>query len=89
MHKLTFAALSSAALLLTLAGCERKDTSAQVAQAPAITFESVDTNRDGRITAQEALASPGLDFTRMDADKNQSVTPDEFASAMALRKPRG
>jgi hypothetical protein len=72
-----------------LAGCERKDESAQVAQAPGPTFESVDTNGDGRITAQEGLAAPGFDFTRMDADKNQSVTPDEFASAMALHKPRG
>jgi hypothetical protein len=90
MQKLTLAALSSAALLFTLAGCDRSNGpgSAKVAQAARPTFEQVDTNGDGRITAQEALAVPGLDFSRMDADKNQSVTPDEFKSAMAL-KPRG
>ena len=94
MQKLTLAALSSAALLLTLTGCERSNGpgngSAQVAQAARPTFEQVDTNGDGRITAAEALAVPGLDFARMDTDKNQTVTPDEFSSAMALsRKPRG
>ncbi|HEX5047857.1 MAG TPA: hypothetical protein VFX89_12130 [Gammaproteobacteria bacterium] len=92
MQKLTLAALSSAALLLTLAGCDRANGpgngSAQVAQSSRPTFEQVDTNRDGRITAAEALAVQGLDFNRMDADKNQSVTPEEFASAIAL-KPRG
>ena len=87
MQKLTFAALSSAALIM-LSGCDRANDTAQVAQAPRPTFESVDTNGDGRITAQEALASPGVDFARMDADKNQSVTPDEFASATRAR-PRG
>ena len=88
MQKLTLAALSSAALLM-LAACDRTNESARIAQAPARpTFDQVDTNGDGRITAQEALAVPGLDFSRMDADKNQSVTPEEFASAMAL-KPRG
>ena len=90
MQKLTLAALSSAALLLTLAGCDRAKGpgSANVAQAARPTFDQVDTNGDGRITTQEALAVPGLDFSRMDADKNGSVTPDEFQSAMAL-KPRG
>jgi hypothetical protein len=94
MQKLTLAALSSAAVLLTLAGCDRSNApgngSAQVAQASRPTFEQVDANGDGRITAAEALAVPGLDFARMDTDKNQTVTPEEFASAMALsRRPGG
>ncbi|HZF29826.1 MAG TPA: hypothetical protein VE907_11950 [Gammaproteobacteria bacterium] len=88
MQKLTLAALSSAALFM-LAACDRSNETTRVAQAPRPTFDSVDTNGDGHITPQEALAVPGLDFTRMDADKNQSVTPDEFASAMALGRPRG
>jgi len=87
MQKLTLAALSSAALLM-LAACDRTNESAQVAQAPRLTFDQVDTNGDGHITAQEGLAAPGFDFNRADSDKNQTVTPDEFASAMAL-KPRG
>lgn len=88
MQKLTLAALSSAALFM-LAGCDRANETTRVAQAPRMTFESVDTNGDGHITPQEGLAVPGFDFTRMDADKNQSVTPDEFASATALGRPRG
>ena len=87
MQKLTLAALSAAAVF-TLAGCDRANDTAQVAQAPRPTFESVDKNGDGRITTQEALDAPGLDFARLDADKNQSISRDEFNSATALR-PRG
>jgi hypothetical protein len=54
-----------------------------------VKFESADANGDGRITSQEALAVPGLNFERMDADNNQSVTPQEYASATALSRPRG
>jgi hypothetical protein len=32
---------------------------------------------------------PGLQFDRMDADKNMAVTREEFATAMALARPRG
>lgn len=88
MQKLMLAALSSAALFM-LAACDQPNETAQIAQAPRITFESVDTNGDGHITPQEALAVPTLDFTRMDTDRNMSVTPDEFATAMALGRPRG
>jgi hypothetical protein len=88
MQKLTLAALSSAALFM-LAACDRPNDTAQIAQAPRITFESVDKNGDGHITPQEALAVPTLDFNRMDADKNMSVTPDEFATSMAMARPRG
>ncbi len=61
-------------------------TEAQVAQ---LTFESVDTNKDGVITQNEALAVPGLDFASADKDNNHSLSRQEFEAAMANRRPGG
>jgi len=52
----------------------------QVAQ---LTFEDVDTNKDGVITPNEALAIPGLDFTSADKDNSHTLSRQEFAAAMA------
>jgi hypothetical protein len=89
MEKLTIATLLGVGML-TLAGCDNANDGAPSAtQPPQVKFETADANGDGRITSQEALAVPGLNFERMDADKNLSVTPQEFASATALTRPRG
>jgi len=89
MEKLTIATLVGAGML-TLAGCnDANDGAPTAAQPPEVTFEAADANGDGRITSQEALTVPGLNFDRMDADKNLSVTKQEFASATALSRPRG
>ena len=55
-------------------------TEPQVAQ---LTFESVDTNKDGVITPNEALAVPGLDFASADTDNSKTLSRQEFAAAMA------
>jgi hypothetical protein len=52
----------------------------QVAQ---LTFSDVDTNKDGAITPNEALAVPGFDFTSADKDNSHTVSPQEFAAGMA------
>ena len=58
----------------------------QVAQ---LSFESVDTNKDGVITANEALAVPSLDFATADADNSKTLSRQEFAAAMAkVQQPR-
>jgi hypothetical protein len=89
MKKLIITTLLGAGML-TLAACDNaNDGATGAAQAPQPSFETADANGDGRITSQEALTVPGLNFDRMDTDKNLSVTPQEYASAIALSRPRG
>jgi hypothetical protein len=61
-------------------------TESQVAQ---LSFESVDTNRDGVITQNEALAVPGLDFASADKDNSKALSHQEFDAAMAKTRPGG
>jgi hypothetical protein len=61
-------------------------TATQVAQ---VTFESADTNKDGVITQNEALAVPGLDFASADKDNSHSLSRQEFDAAMAKARPGG
>jgi hypothetical protein len=61
-------------------------TETQVAQ---LSFDSVDTNKDGVITQNEALAVPGLDFASADKDNSHSLSRQEFEAAMAKTRPGG
>ena len=89
MNKITIATLLGAGMV-TLAACDNaSNNDVAGAQAPQVSFETADANGDGRITSQEGLAVPGLQFDRMDSDKNMAVTREEFATAMALARPRG
>ncbi len=58
-------------------------------QLAQLSFESFDTNKDGVITPNEALATPGLDFASADTDNSHAVTRQEFAAAMARARPGG
>ncbi len=51
------------------------------ADAPKVDFATVDENRDGSITRQEALPTADLhaSFDLLDVDRNQSLSPTEFA----------
>jgi hypothetical protein len=61
-------------------------TESQVAQ---LSFQSVDTNKDGVITQNEALAVPGLDFASADKDNSHTLSHQEFDAAMAKTRPGG
>ncbi len=87
MNKPTIAMLLGASVL-SLAACTDAGDGAPAA-TPQVSFESADANGDGRITSQEAIAVPELNFDRMDSDKNMAVTREEFATAVALARPRG
>jgi hypothetical protein len=73
-----------------VAACGDPSPQSTQPQSAQLQFESVDRNNDGVITQQEGLQAPaGFDFTRMDVDKNNSVSRQEFATAMALSRQRG
>jgi len=61
-------------------------TETQIAQ---LSFESADTNKDGVITQNEALAVPGLDFASADKDDSHTLSRQEFEAAMAKAQPGG
>ena len=61
-------------------------TESQVAQ---LSFEAADTNKDGVITQNEALAVPGLDFASADKDNSHTLSHQEFDAAMAKARPGG
>jgi hypothetical protein len=54
-----------------------------------VSFEGVDTNKDGKIDADEAEGIPGFNFSSADVDDNHSVSRQEFQTAMATSRPRG
>lgn len=69
------------------AGSQSRDS--QDSQVAQISFDDVDTNKDGVITLNEALAVPGLDFTSADKDNSHALSRQEFAAAIAKLKGPG
>jgi hypothetical protein len=47
------------------------------------TFEEVDANADGAVSAEEAAAVEGLDFGKADANGDGSLDKAEYEAAMA------
>ncbi|ABX32712.1 EF-hand domain pair family protein [Delftia acidovorans] len=50
-------------------------------------FDRADTNRDGKLSKKEAEALPAVssNFAQIDADKNGSLSRDEFSKAVQPR----
>jgi Ca2+-binding EF-hand superfamily protein len=62
------------------------------AQASASTmsvFDSLDANKDGRISQEEAQGQPVVsqNFAKADANKDGAITREEFTSAFTARAP--
>jgi Ca2+-binding EF-hand superfamily protein len=53
------------------------------ASAALSTFEAMDADRDGRISAEEHAAAARRMFTAMDVDRDGTVTAAEMAAAQA------
>ena len=51
-------------------------------------FETVDTNGDGRVNRQEASHIDGFDFSRADTNNDAALTRQEFMAAMSTSTPR-
>jgi hypothetical protein len=54
-----------------------------------VSFEAADANKDGKVDKNEAAGIPGFNFTSADVDDNESVSRQEFQTAMAGSTPRG
>ena len=52
-------------------------------------FDSVDSNKDGKVDRDEAARIPGFNFSSADVDDNASLSRQEFQTAMANSTPRG
>ena len=55
--------------------------------AAPLTFEEVDTDGDGLISADEAASVEGLDFDAADADADGTLSVDEYDIAVAKLPP--
>jgi hypothetical protein len=58
-------------------------------QTAQVTFETADRDRDGKITRNEARDVQGLNFTSADVNDDESLSRQEFQTAMAGVQPRG
>jgi hypothetical protein len=54
-----------------------------------VTFEAADADKDGKVDKEEAEGIPGFNFTSADVDDNESLSRQEFQTAMANSTPRG
>jgi len=55
--------------------------------APALTFEEVDTDGDGLISADEGASVERLDFNAADGDNDGTLTVDEYEIALETLAP--
>jgi hypothetical protein len=55
--------------------------------APALTFEEVDTDGDGLISADEGASVERLDFNAADGDNDGTLTVDEYEIALEKLSP--
>jgi Ca2+-binding EF-hand superfamily protein len=79
-------------------GSQRRDESGAGAGQPRVdqgqrsaqvSFDTADTNKDGKISREEGTSVPGLNFTSADVNADSSLSRQEFQTAMAGVQPRG
>jgi hypothetical protein len=58
-------------------------------RAAQANFDTVDKNKDGKVSREEANDVPGLNFSTADANDDASLSRQEFQTAMAGAQPRG
>ena len=81
---LFFAALALSATALAQQDTRTPSATPTPGSPSSMTFESLDTNADGRISASEAQASPSLaaKFTQIDKQSKGYITREEYQSFM-------
>jgi hypothetical protein len=64
-------------------------SSGQGQRTAAMSFDTADKDKDGKVTRAEAADVPGLNFSSADTDADASLSRQEFQVAMAGAQPRG
>ena len=64
-------------------------TTAAADDSTSSIFQQLDTNQDGRISAEEAQASPVVSrsFAKADANGDGAITREEFMASFTTRAP--
>jgi Ca2+-binding EF-hand superfamily protein len=64
-------------------------SSGQGQRTAAMSFDTADKDKDGKVTRAEAADVQGLNFSSADTDGDASLSRQEFQVAMAGAQPRG
>jgi Ca2+-binding EF-hand superfamily protein len=64
-------------------------TSSGQSQRTAMSFDTADKDKDGKVTRAEAADVTGLNFSSADTNADASLSRQEFQVAMAGTQPRG
>lgn len=86
MKRALFAATALAVAALALPGAQAGDKDG-ASKSRTGYFERLDTDKDGAVTLQEAVAVHHARFTKIDANSDGSVSRDEYMSYSAKAKP--
>ena len=86
MKRALFAATALAVAALALPGAQANEKDG-ASKSRTGYFERLDTDKDGAVTLQEAVAVHHARFTKIDANGDGSVSRDEFMSYSAKAKP--
>jgi hypothetical protein len=71
------------------AGAQRSGQGQQGQRTAQASFDTVDKDKDGKITRTEAEDVDGLNFSSADTNADASLSRQEFQMAMAGAQPRG
>ena len=65
------------------------ENDAQASASMSSIFDSLDANKDGKISQDEAQGQPVVsqNFAKADANKDGAITREEFTSAFTARSP--
>ena len=80
--------LATAIALIPLAGLAAEGQKAKTAGETGLTFDTLDANKDGRISLPEASADPKLVETFSSADKNGDGYLDKPEYENGAKQPR-
>jgi hypothetical protein len=88
MRKFRIAALAVALVPLAALAAEGTKTDAKTPAGSTVTFDTLDANKDGRISMPEASADPKLveSFSAADKDGDGYLDSSEFDKATTPRK---
>lgn len=81
--------LFSAAALVCGAAFAQDQAAPAASPSTQSVFDSLDTNKDGRISSEEAQAQPVVSrsFSKADANGDGAITSEEFSTAFTTRSP--